>query len=779
MALFVALPCACAARLGGKITDPSGASVVSAAVTLRLKASGTELFTTTRGDGSFEFTEISGGTYVLTVAAEGFSKADRTVSVNPVDSVDVVLQPATLAQHVVVHANAIAGPDTAMREIPGSVEVLDAATLIQSRVFTFDEALRKVTGVYTRGEEGFGLRPNIGIRGLNPTRSSKVLLLEDGVPISYAPYGDNASYYHPPVDRFESIEVVKGAGQILYGPSTIGGVINYLTPAPPDRGSGFVTLTGGNLDYFNGHAQYGNTFRGTGVLFDFMRKQGDGARENTHFALNDVTAKVLRPVGFRQTLAAKFNSYIEDSQITYSGLREAEWATNPRMNAFRNDGLEFNRYGGALTHTLVLTPNGVLTTTGYGQFFTRDWWRQSSNSAQRPNDAADPACGGMANLLTTCGNEGRLREYSTWGVQSKLRAGWNIFGQRNEIDLGFRAHFENQDRLQKNGPLPTSRDGVLVESNVRTADAWSGFVQNRFVFGKWGITPGVRVERVRYARINRLLNVSGATDLTQIVPGVGISCSPSSRLTAFAGVHRGFAPPRAEDVINNSTGGVVDLDSELSWNYEAGLRARLHRSTAFEATWFRMDFSNQIIPASVAGGVGATLISAGRTIQQGAELSGRTEFRNLLGSRHSAWIRGAWTWVPTAEFASRRFSTITGFAGTPVIGNRVPYTPSQLGNASVGYTHSNGLNALVEGVYTARHYTDDLNTINPSPDGQRGRIPSSTIFNATLNYPVEAWHTTFFVSAKNLTDRLYIVDRARGLLPGMPRLVHVGMRFSF
>ena len=364
-------------------------------------------------------------------------------------------------------------------------------------------------------------------------------------------------------------------------------------------------------------------------------------------------------------------------------------------------------------------------------------------------------------------------------MQSKLRAGWNIFGQRNEIDLGFRAHFENQDRLQKNGPLPTSRDGVLVESNVRTADAWSGFVQNRFVFGKWGITPGVRVERVRYARINRLLSVRGATDLTQIVPGVGISYSPSSRLTAFAGVHRGFAPPRAEDVINNSTGGVVDLDSELSWNYEAGLRARLHRRMALEATWFRMDFSNQIIPASVAGGIGGTLISAGRTIQQGAELSGRTEFRNLLGSRHSAWIRGAWTWVPTAEFASRRFSTITGFAGTPVIGNRVPYTPSQLGNASVGYTHSNGVNALVEGVYTARHYTDDLNTINPSPDGQRGRIPSATIFNATLNYPVEAWHTTFFVSAKNLTDRLYIVDRARGLLPGMPRLVHVGMRFSF
>ena len=103
-----------------------------------------------------------------------------------------------------------------------------------------DEALRKVSGVHARGEEGFGLRPNIGIRGLLPTRSSKVLLLEDGIPLSYAPYGDNASYYHPPIDRFESVEVIKGAGQVLYGPMTVGGVINYITPAAPDRRGGYV-----------------------------------------------------------------------------------------------------------------------------------------------------------------------------------------------------------------------------------------------------------------------------------------------------------------------------------------------------------------------------------------------------------------------------------------------------------------------------------------------------------------------------------------------------------
>jgi Fe(3+) dicitrate transport protein len=53
------------------------------------------------------------------------------------------------------------------------------------------------------------------------------------------------------------------------------------------------------------------------------------------------------------------------------------------------------------------------------------------------------------------------------------------------------------------------------------------------------------------------------------------------------------------------------------------------------------------------------------------------------------------------------------------------------------------------------------------------------VWNATANYPVEAWRSTFFVAVKNAADRLFIVDRARGLMPSMPRMVHAGVRFSF
>lgn len=765
----------------GRLTDPSGGRVPRATVRLRLLGAGTEIVTTANAEGTFRL-EAGRGRYELYIAADGFAEHRRTLSVvaEPTSSLDIVLQPATLSQEVTVRATSVVGPEAALAATPGAVALIDTATLTQSRVLTVDEALRKAPGVFTRGEEGLGLRPNIGIRGLSPTRSSKVLLLEDGVPVSYAPYGDNASYYHPPIDRFDNIEVVKGSGQVMYGPSTVGGVINYQTPAPPDRSSGAVTVIGGNRDYLNGHARWGTTVGRTGLLVDAMRKQGEGARENTRFGLTDLTGKVLQTIGGGQTLSVKANYYGEDSDLTYSGLREAEFFANPRGNPFRNDVVDFRRFGGAVAHTLVASSNVVLATNVYGQRFTRDWWRQSSNSNQRPNDSADPACAGMANLFTTCGNEGRLRDYVMAGFEPRVRVSSNWLGLRNEMDFGFRGHFENQDRTQRNGDTPVARDGRLVESNIRKATAWSGFVQNRFVFGKLGITPGLRLEHVRFERVNRQVNVRGRTDLTQWIPGLGVTYSPSGATTVFAGMHRGFSPPRAEDVINNTTGGTIELDPEMSWNYEVGVRTRAGRAAAFEATFFRMDFENQIIPASVAGGVGATLTSAGKTTHQGVEFGGRADYRNVLGSsRHSLWIRSAYTWLPVAEFASRRFSIVSGFGAVSVTGNRLPYAPRHLMNGSVGYVHSTGFNAMIEGVHTAGQYADDLNSINPSADGQRGRIPGNFIWNATMNYPLEAWRTTFFVSAKNIGDRLYIVDRARGVLPGMPRLIQVGLRFSF
>jgi Fe(3+) dicitrate transport protein len=701
----------------------------------------------------------------------------------------------------------VVGTADVLAAIPGSASMIDARALMSWHALTVNEVLRRVPGIYARDEEGFGLRPNIGVRGLNPTRSTKVLLLEDGIPLTFAPYGDNASYYHPPVDRFERIEILKGSGQILFGPQTIGGVINYVTPPIPARPGAAVTVTGGSRDYLNVMGRAGGRWGPVGALLSVDRKAGDGARANTGSRLEDATLKTTLALGPTHTVTARGNLFRERSNVTYSGLTEAEWTADPRANPFRNDSMLLDRWGASLTDRLELGRGVTLLTTVYGYGVSRDWWRQSSNSEQRPNDRSDPGCGGMDSLNTGCGNQGRLRDYAVWGLEPRLRAPWFAFGAAALLEAGVRVHGERQERRQVNGDAPNARSvgdptnaGTgIAEDNLRTTRAYSLFAQNRLFLGRWTVTPGVRLEQVRHQRTNRLAepDVSGATELTQLVPGVGLTYAPRPRVTVFAGAHRGFAPPRVEDVISNTDGSVVELDAELSWNYELGVRARPLAAVEVEATAFRLDFDNQVVPASVAGGAGATLTSAGRTLHQGLELAGRLDAAALLGTPHQVFLEASWTWVPTARFEGVRYAYVGAAApdvigkvyagqngaGTrtqvSVTGRRLPYAPAGMLTAALGYRYREALDARLEAVHVSRQFGDPLNTEVVVPDGQQGALPAHTVWNAALNYRVGVTHSTLFLSVKNVFDRLYIADRTRGLLPGAPRTVQGGITQTF
>ena len=127
-------------------------------------------------------------------------------------------------------------------DIPGSAHVVGHEQLqafLQSDVM---RALRTVPGVYIQEEEGFGLRPNIGIRGSGLDRSSRVALLEDGVLIAPAPYAAPSAYYFPTQRRIYALEVLKGPSSIAVGPKTTGGAINLISTPIPEAFGGNADL---------------------------------------------------------------------------------------------------------------------------------------------------------------------------------------------------------------------------------------------------------------------------------------------------------------------------------------------------------------------------------------------------------------------------------------------------------------------------------------------------------------------------------------------------------
>ncbi|MCF8186691.1 MAG: TonB-dependent receptor [Sulfuritalea sp.] len=676
----------------------------------------------------------------------------------------------------------VIGNQEQLLKTPSSATIIEQEELESSHVLTTSEALRKAPGVVVRDEEGMGMRPNIGVRGLNPTRSTKVLLLEDGIPVTYAPYGANESYYHPTIDRFARIEVLKGASQIKFGPQTAGGVINYITPNTTENFAGHMSVTAGNRDYLNTKINAG----GKGVLFDYTHKEGDGARDNTHSNVEDLNVKMTKSLGDNHAITIRANWFTEDSQVSYSGLTQKEYQNfGGEYNPFNHDKFATTRYGVSATHDWQMNTNALLTTNFYYSYFDRDWWRQSSISSTiatgtgaNAGGATTPACiavsdgrtNGLAVNPDTClGNEGRLRTYNTYGVEPRL-AVTHAWG---ELELGAKAHFEDQERRQINGMAPAARTGVLSENNERKTDAYSGFISNRFDIGQFSITPAVRYEHIENERTNRLTGAKGEASLHEWIPGIGFAYNPNDNLTVFAGVHRGFAPPRTEDLISG-TGGAVDVDSEKSTNYELGFRAKPVKGLNVESTVFYNDFSNLIAVGSVASG--NTSLSQGKATFAGLEFSGQYDFDNGLYSRV------AYTWLPIAEQDTpfRPVDITKPISGAK--GNRQPYAPKNTMTVALGYK-MNSWNAQLEAVHVGSQFADFVEGDAPTPalglTGQFGEIASYTIYNAALNYKYAPYKTTIFVTGKNLFDKEYITDRTRGILTGMPRLVQVGARYDF
>jgi Fe(3+) dicitrate transport protein len=442
------------------------------------------------------------------------------------------------------------------------------------------------------------------------------------------------------------------------------------------------------------------------------------------------------------------------------------------------------RTGLSATHQLDYGDATTFTTNVYYSYFNRDWWRQSSNSSQRPNDSSDPNCGGMANLDTSCGNEGRQRQYWIAGVEPRVSIEHGLFGVTNVAEAGMRYHYEDQFRIQANGDRPdsrkpgTSRNAGIKEDSDRNVTAMSAFVQNRFEMGRWAVTPGLRYEHVDYERVDNLLGTRGTSEVDELIPGLGATFEAMPGTTLFAGVHRGFSPPGVADIITPQ-GGSVDLDAELSWNYEIGVRSTPTDGVNVEATVFRMDFENQIVPASVAGGSGATLTSAGETLQQGLELLGQVDSDAFFDWPVSTFARVSYTWLADAEYRGDRFSSIPGLTTVRVTGNRLPYAPEHLVSGTVGVRWPMGLSLQLDGIYTSSAFTDDLNTVAITANGQRGQIDDYTVWNLTANYELQACDCKLFATAKNLADKLYMADMSRGLVPGMPRLVQAGFEVRF
>ncbi len=678
----------------------------------------------------------------------------------------------------------IIGDSVHARDLAGSGAVVEPEQLELDGTTDIHQALKTVPGMYVREEEGYGLRPNIGVRAAPPGRSSKVTIMEDGVLMAPAPYSNPAAYYFPTTKRIHSIEILKGAPLLRHGPQTTGGVVNLLsTPIPTERQGSIETVVGerGGLDV---HGTWGDRVGDWSYMVETVQRRNDGFKDidrsnrDSGFRVEDYVAK-LRWDGDRQSVEIKAQHSEEVSNETYLGLTDGDFsrAPNRRYGLSEIDQMDVEHQGASLTHEFDWSPHVRQTSTVYRNDTARNWFKLSGDLVADANEGDERAYRILQGTEDTSGGEltyrNNNREYVSQGVQTEF----DLALGDHWIRTGVRYHEDEMDRFQPdelydqvNGSLVRQSRVEPTGSNNRLEDAkaWSLWITD-----EWRVTnrlrlnlamryEDVRTSRVQYADPGRnTVEDRRSNAYSEWLPGASMTFDVNDNWQLLAGVHRGFSP---------LGGGSSDGEQpETSINWELGGRYRTN-NLFVEAIGFHSDFTDQREDCSVGSpcsdGSTSGTFTTGEAEISGLELQAGTQF--AMG-RFQVPVSAAYT------YTRARISRDNPAQGLEK-GDHLQDIPRHQLNLRAGLEHPSGWDH-----YAVLNYTDSsCSSVGCNRSGSSfDETDSLMTVDLTSRYALSS-QTDIFLRASNVFDEQRIVARSPyGARPNQPRTISVGLKHRF
>lgn len=517
---------------------------------------------------------------------------------------------AFLVEEVVV----IGTKDKALN-LPGSGTLIEDQELERFDHVDINQVLARVPGLYVREEDGYGLRPNIGIRGASAERSQKITIMEDGVLIAPAPYSAPAAYYFPNVSRVAAVEVLKGPSSIRHGPHTVGGAVNFVSSQIDTAPAAEIDLSAGTDGFYKVQGLWSRMRETNGLLIDLLQYGSKGFKNldgggDTGFERSDLNVKLrFRPnTRLRQSLTVKLGYGDEVSDETYLGLTDTDFSSDPnrryrasQLGQFRSKHKKVH-----LNHTLEIQEDLLMNAKAYVNRFDRDWNKLDGfingptlqSVLRYPQQFVREYDLLRGNIDSAEVDGDRLditnnqREFDSMGAQLSLN--WAYAGQRldHETSLGVRFHKDQVDRHHKQrGYLMTSGD-LLWDDVVRApklrnraeTDAVSAWLTDTMKRNDWSLTAGVRVEDIKGVALDFETGAVRANEQSIVSPGVGGFWQITKNFSTLFGVYRGFSPAGPGD------GGV---EPEESINYEYGVRLQTSLGH-LEVVGFFSDYQNLV-----------------------------------------------------------------------------------------------------------------------------------------------------------------------------------------
>lgn len=786
----------------------SGHVLINNSITSQISITNTNQTIYPDNNGYFKISDLNNGVYYLNIYAPGYSSIIDTIEIKNQNIYNLLYdlkENINELPEVLVGSESMTGGELGIRKLPGSAYYISPLEIQKFNYSDIHSVLKSIPGVNIQEEDGYGLRPNIGLRGSGVSRSSKITLMEDGILMAPAPYCAPSAYYFPTTGRMYAVEVLKGSSQIKYGPFTTGGALNLISTPIPQKLTGKLNINGGSFWGRNIHGYIGNTHGNFGYLVESFNYGSNGFKVldnggNTGFNKNDFITKFRytsdEDARIKQSLSLKLGYCQETSNETYVGLTQEDFNLTP-----------YRRYAGSQMDVMTSTQNQVsltyniqprkgisLSTSYYRNNFQRNWYKLSSvkdslgNKVGISSILAEPTSYQRHYELLTGSSsaseesfyvKGNNRSYYSQGIQSALNVDFKTGQVNHDIQFGIRYHqdgmdrFQNQDQYSMNNGImfQTAHGELGTESNrVRTAYALASHVQYNLKYKNLDVTPGIRYEKIDLKEVDFGKNdperigtdVSEKSNSIQVfVPGVGFNYSLGEKTAIYGGIHKGFAPP-------GTTEGSLP---EESINYEAGTKF-FGKNINFQTVLFYTDYKNLLGNdlAATGGNGSGNFYNGGEARTLGAEFFATVNILKSIGLQRELRLPITISYTYTnAEFLSSFESNFESW-GDVYSGYEFPYLAKHQLSSRLSANYKKfefHVNSKYNSTMRAQAGDGEINSVE--------NIPAYLILDCAAKYHINE-NISINLNIQNLTNKAYVVAlRPAGLRPGLPRIIQFGI----
>jgi Fe(3+) dicitrate transport protein len=709
----------------------------------------------------------------------------------------------SFASEVEMEVVEIIGSKEDAKKIAGSASVITEEDLETFEYTDIHKILSNVPGINFRPEEGYGLRPNISIRGTYADRSGKITLMEDGILIAPAPYSASSAYYFPTAGRIAGVEVLKGPAAISQGPYTVGGAINLLSTPIADKTGGLINQELGHDGTSRTHIHHSFVGDNAAILIESHAWQTDGfdsikgSDEDTGFDKDDLVIKLRlnsdADANVYQELNIKYQNSDENSDQSYVGLADADFRRDAhvRYGLSAYDNMDNNHETTSFNY-IADFGNLEFSVTMYENDFARNWFKVDKidnkkvyghgngiNNIIAAANAGEATASEILNGTNAEAVEIKLknnnRAYTNEGTDLKLQYSTDV----QTLTVGYRDTEDSEDRFQVYATTPWSggklgaltvgdNPGYSSNNRLTTAEAQAFYINEELTMGALTVNLGFRSEawsivQERYTDAARsAVNTDNGypktlSDNNNSLMGFGATYDMNDTTQFFFGFHEGFTP----------TGG--GADPEEADNLEMGLRY-VNDNTFLEAVYFDTDYQNMFGECTASGGATGSCeigdsFNAGEASINGIELVAKTEMTSASGTRYPLSA------VFTSTDAEFNNTFDSDFWGSVTAGMEIPDLPDSQLALQASFETQDGLS----GSATFFSYGSTCSVASCAAGTE---VDSYSLIDASLTQAINESLDVYLV-VSNLTDETDVVARSpkNGARAQMPRSFLVGVRY--